>query len=250
MLKTKVMILLFFAFTLVYPAYAYAVTLREAQSVFDNYDKDITNIQRAIDMFNQVITESKDKRTIYEGYVGLARAYETMGDQSKLTQTSSFNDYEQGMAMAKSAIRVNPNGAMGYYWYAANLGRKSEVQGVLNSLISLPEFKKNLHKAYELDKTNADILEAYGEMYYELQWVVSDSNGKTLDFLNRALTSDPHLTLAMAMKGKVLIREGKYQQAKKILTAVINFKNPTYRADWAMYDRPLAQKLLDSIKDK
>ena len=250
MLKTKVMILSFFAFTLVYPAGAYAATLKEAQSVFDNYDKDIKNIQQAIDMFDQIVTESRDNNTIYDAYVGLARAYETMGDQSKLTQTSSFNDYEQGMAMAKKAIQVNPNGAMGYYWYAANLGRKTEVQGVLNSLISLPEFKKNLSRAYELDKTNADILEAYGEMYYELQWVVSDSNGKTLDFLNRALTSNPRLTLAMVIKGKVLIREGKYQQAKKILNEVINFKKPAYRADWAMYDRPLAQKLLNSIQDK
>jgi tetratricopeptide (TPR) repeat protein len=154
------------------------------------------------------------------------------------------------MAMAKRAIQIDPRGAMGYYWYAANLGRKSEVQGVINSLISLPEFKRNLHKAYELDPANADILEAYGEMYYELQWIVSDSNGKTLDFINRALRLDPRLTLAMVIKGKVYIREGNYQQARTVLNEVIGFKNPVYRADWAMYDRPLAQKLLNSIKDK
>ncbi len=250
MMKAKVLVLLFFLFTLIYPVSAYAVTLREAEGVLNDYDKDISNLQRSIDMFNQIIAESKDNTTIYQAYVGEARAYETMGDQSKLTQTSAFNDYEQGMAASQKAIQVNPKGALGYYWYSANLGRKSEVQGVLNSLITLPEFKKYLGKAYELDKTNADILEAYGEMYYELQWVVSDSNGKAMDFINRSLKSNPHLTLAMVIKGKILIREGKYQQARKILTEAINFKTPLYRADWAMYDRPLAEKLLDSIKDK
>jgi tetratricopeptide (TPR) repeat protein len=250
MFKARVAFLSVIAFIFVHSISAYAVTLREAEDVFNNYDKEISNLQRSIDMFNQVITESKDNSTIYQAYVGQARAYETMGDQAKLTQTSAFNDYEQGMAMAKKAIQVNPKGAMGYYWYAANLGRKTEVQGVLNSLISLPEFKKNLGKAYELDKTNPDILEVYGEMYYELQWVVSDSNGKAMDFINRSLKSNPHLTLAMVIKGKILIREGKYQQARKVLTEAINFKTPLYRADWAMYDRPLAQKLLDSIKDK
>ncbi len=250
MKNVTAMVLLLTAGALLFPVRAHAGTLAEAQAVFDNYDKDITNIQKAIGMFDQVISESKDKETLYQAYIGEARAYETMGDQAKLTQTSSLNDYEQGMAVSRHAIQINPTGAMGYYWYAANLGRKSEVQGVLNSLISLPEFKENLHKAYELDKTNADILEAYGEMYYELQWVVSDSNGKAMDFLNRALRSNPRLTLAMVMKAKVYIREGKYPQAKKLLNDVINYKKPAYRADWAMYDKPLAQKLLNSIADK
>jgi tetratricopeptide (TPR) repeat protein len=250
MLKIKLAVLSIFALIVITPVSSYAVTFGDAESVLNDYDNDISNLQKSIILFEQVIRESKDRDTIYNAYVGEARAYETMGDQPKLTNTSPLDDYEQGKAAAQLAIQINPTGAMGYYWYAGNSGREGEYRGVLNSLIGLPEFQKYLKKAYELDRTNADILEAYGETYYELPWIAGGSDKKALDFISRSLKSDPNLTLSMTIMGKIYIREGKYEQARKILMKAINYKTPTYRCDWAMFDKPLAQKLLDSIKDK
>lgn len=250
MLKTKVIIPLVLAFTVFFSLSAYAVTISDAEKVLNDYDKDISNLKKAVDMFNQIIQESKDKEVIYRAYIGESRAYETMGDQAKLTRTSPQDDYEQGMITAQHAIKINPNDARGYYWYAGNIGRQSEYKSLLNAVMVLPVFQEYMGKAYALDKTNADILEGYGEMYYELPWVVSGSNTKAMDFLKRSLKSDPNLTLSMAILGKVYIREEKYEQARKILEKLINYKTPTYRADWVMFDKPLAQKLLESIKDK
>ncbi len=235
---------------LLFAVNAHAVTLSDAENVFNNYDKDITNLQKSMDMFEQVITGTTDPKIISRAYCDEARTYLTMGDQAKLTNTDALKDYEAGQSVADKAIKADPNNAMAYFWYAANIGRVGQYKGVLNSLFMVPDFKKYLGKAYAIDKTDPNILEAYGEMYYELPWIVGGSDSKALDYLNASLKSDPNFTLSMAILGKVYIKEDEYGKAREILEKVINYKTPSARADWAMSDKPLAQKLLDSIKDK
>ncbi len=248
MLKVKTIMAL--AIMLLFAGNAFALTLNDAESVFNDYDKDITNLQKSITMFDQVIKASKDQKLVSQAYCDESRTYLTMGDQAKLTKTDALKDYESGKAAADQAMKADPDNAMGYFWYAANLGRVSQYKGVLNSLFMVPDFKKYMGKAYAIDKTDKNILEAYGEMYYELPWFIGGSDSKAVDFLDRSLKSDPNFTLPMAILGKVYIKEGDYGKARDILNKVIDYKTPTFRADWAMYDKPLAQKLLNSIKDK
>ncbi len=248
MLRLKAIVVI--AIMLLLTVNAHAVTLSDAENLFNNYDKDIANLQKSMDMFEQVITGTTDPKIISQAYCDEARTYLTMGDQAKLTNTDALKDYEAGQSAAGQAIKADPNNAMAYFWYAANIGRVGQYKGVLNSLFMLPDFKKYLGKAYAIDKTDPNILEAYGEMYYELPWIVGGSNSKALDYLNASLKSDPNFTLSMAIMGKVYIKEDEYGKAREILEKVINYKTPSARADWAMSDKPLAQKLLDSIKDK
>ncbi len=250
MFKLKILTILTVALTFALSVSAYALTLEDANKVFNDYDKDITNIQKSIDMYNQIILENDAPQIQYKAYNMLSKAYLTLGDQSKLTHTNTLKDYQAGEAAAKKAIALNPKGAQGYFWCAANIGRISQYKGVINSLFMLPDFKKYLGKAYALDKNNYNVLEAYGEMYYELPWIAGGSDSKALDYLNRSLKVDPNFTLSMAIMGKVYIKDDKYDQAREILNKVLTFTTPTFRADWAMFDKPLAQKLLDSIKNK
>lgn len=248
MLRLKTLLVLSIA--LLFTVNARAVTLSDAENVFNNYDKDITDLQKSLDLFDQVITGTTDQNIISQAYCDIARTYLTMGDQAKLTHTDALKDYEAGQAAADKAIKADPKSAMGYFWYAANIGRVGQYKGVLNSLFMLPDFKKYLGKAYAIDKNNYNILEAYGEMYYELPWIVGGSDTKALDYLNASLKNEPNFTLAMAIIGKVYIKEDKYDEAREILEKVIHYKTPSFRADWALFDKPLAQRLLDSIKDK
>ncbi|MCL4557478.1 MAG: hypothetical protein M1491_02395 [Deltaproteobacteria bacterium] len=248
MLRAKTMIAV--AIVLLFSVKSFAFTIGDAEKVFNDYDRDVSNLQKSIAMFEQIAKESKDPNVTYQAYVDESRAYLSLGDQAKLTHTDALKDYEAGKAASMKAIEVNPGGAMGYFWHAANIGRVSQYKGVLNSLFMLPDFKKYLGKAYAIDKTDMNILEAYGEMYYELPWIAGGSDKKALEFLNESLKSDPNFTLSMAIMGKVYIKEDQYDKARDILEKVINYTTPTYRADWAMFDKPLAQRLLDSIKGK
>ena len=236
--------------TFVFAVKSYAFTLKEAEDVFYDYDKGLSYLQKSIDMFDQIVKESKDTNVLYEAYWMQSRVYLTLGDQAEPTHTDALKDYEAGKAAGEQAIKINPKGAMGYFWYAANLGRMGQVKGILNSLFMLPTFRKNLDEAYRLAPNEPEVLEAYGEMYNQLPWIAGGSASKAIDYFKRSLKSDPNFTLSMAEMGSAYINDGKYEQAREILEKVMNFETPTYRGDWVWYDKPLAKRLLDSIKDK
>ncbi|MGB9735193.1 MAG: tetratricopeptide repeat protein [bacterium] len=231
-------------------AIAKDVTLEQANEVFSNYDKNIENLQKAIDLYKQVIGSSTSKEIKAKAYANIAMAYLTMGDFAKLSHTNALNDYEEGKKAAQKAIEIDPDESDGYFWYAGNLGRMAQLKSFMSALLILPEFTKYLKKAYELNPNSLFVLEAYAEFYLQLPEVFGGSKKKSIEYAERALKIDPHYTMPFTTLAKVYISEGKYDIARGLLEKVINFKDPSYRAGWVMYDKPLALQLYDSIKDK
>ncbi len=226
-----------------------AFTIEDAERTFNDYDKNIMNLKRSIDMFNRIIEESKDPHVIYKAYWMQSRAYATMGDYPMLTGTDALNDYEAGKLSAAKAIKIKSDGEKGYFWYAVNLGKTGQLRGVLNALFMLPEFLRYLDKAYKLNPDDPWVLVAYGALYYNLPWIIGGSDFKALHYLEKALASEPDFTVAMVLMGKVYIKEDRYHKARQILEKVIYCTTPSSRADWFMSDLPAAQKLLASISE-
>ena len=50
--------------------------------------------------------------------------------------------------------------------------------------------------------------------------------------------------------GRLLIKRGKYDEARKELQRVLNEKEPRFVADWTVKHTKRARELLDSVKDK
>lgn len=235
---------------LAFPVISHAATIEQAKAVFYNYDKDIANIQKAIGMYKAIIEETKDPSVLYAAYTGLSMAYLTMGDFAHLDHTDALKDYEAGKHAAWKAIAINPKGSDACFWYAGNIGRMAQREFFLKAVLVLPTFLHYLDRAYELNPKSLFALEAYAELYYELPGAFGGSDEKSIHFIHEALKIDPRYTMPLTTLAKVYISEGHYTQARDILNRVLQFKDPSYRAGWVMYDKPLAHKLLDSIQDK
>ncbi len=253
MRRDTLMRFLFVAATIIsisLPRDLYAVTLGEAEGTFNNYDKDISNLRRSIYMFDRIIRESRSPKVLYKAYWMESRAFAAMGDHPALTGTDAVKDYETGKEAGAEAIRIDRNGEKGYFWYAVNLGKLGQLRGVLHALFMLPEFEKDMGRAYRIDPNDPWVLVAYGALYYELPWVVGGSDARALGYLRKALEQEPDFTVSMVLMGKVYIQEGEYAKAKAILEKVVQYKTPASRADWVMSDSPTAQVLLKSIDKK
>ncbi len=229
---------------------AHAATIGQADQVFYNYDIDIANIQKAIVLYNQIIKENNDPAVVSTAYYKIAMAYLTMGDFAKLDHTDALQDYKAGKRAAQISIKLNPNNSDAYFWYAGNIGRMAQLENLIKALLSLPAFLTNLNKAYQLNPRSLFVLEAYAELYYQLPGAFGGSDSKSIGYVKKALKIDPSYTMPLTTLAKVYISQGKYDRARDVLEEVLNFKNPSYRAGWVMYDKPAAHKLLDSIKDK
>ncbi|MCL4557915.1 MAG: hypothetical protein M1491_04695 [Deltaproteobacteria bacterium] len=229
---------------------AQAATLRQARRVFYEYDRDISNLQKAIDIYTLVIKENNGPDVLSDAYTGISMAYLTMGDFAGLTHTNALKDYEAGRDAALKAIRLNPDNSDGCFWYAGNIGRIAQRKDFIKALLMLPEFLEYLNEAYRLNPHSLFVLEAYAELYYQLPGAFGGSNEKSIGYIKKALKIDPHYTMPLTTLAKVYISEGRYGMARKILREVLDFSGPSYRAGWVMYDKPLAHKLMDSIKDE
>ena len=227
-----------------------AATIERANQVFYNYDKDISNIPKAIVLYEQIIKENRDPVVLSTAYTQIAMADLTMGDFADLTHTDALKDYEAGKLAAQKAIKLNPEGSDAYFWYAGNIGRMAQRENLIKALLSLPAFLTNLNKAYTLNPKSLFVLEAYAELYYQLPGAFGGSDEKSIQYIHEALKIDPRYTMPLTTLAKVYISEGRYAEARDVLNRVLQFNDPSYRAGWVMYDIPLAHKLLDSIKDK
>ena len=248
--RKNMLVLLWIVPLFVFGPNAHAATIEQANQVFYNYDKDISNIPKAIVLYEQIIKENRDPVVLSTAYTQIAMADLTMGDFADLTHTDALKDYEAGKLAAQKAIKLNPEGSDAYFWYAGNIGRMAQRENLIKALLSLPAFLTNLNKAYTLNPKSLFVLEAYAELYYQLPGAFGGSDEKSIQYIHEALKIDPRYTMPLTTLAKVYISEGKNDKARDVLEKVLHFQDPSYRAGWVMYDIPLAHKLLDSLQDK
>jgi len=124
---------------------------------------------------------------------------------------AAIEAYEQGRQAAKRAAEAAPKNARAHFWYATNAGRWGQTKGVERSLFLLPEVKRGMETAIELDARFTG------------------------------------LRVGLA---RTLVKRGRVAEARRELQAVLDEKAPPNVADWTLKDSGEARALLDSLKGR
>jgi len=180
----------------------------------------------------------------------LARAWLTYGDLVPKDEEGRKNAYMKGRDWAKKALEIDANSAQAHFWYFANSGRIQQLKGVLAGLKMLPELKREIHRAYELDPEDVMILDGIGTFYYEVPGIMGGDLKKSEELLKKAVEKDPNYTLAWYDLAVALYKQKKYGESREAVEKVLKCEKPTYYADWITWDKPLAEKLLEEINQK
>ncbi len=207
----------------------------------------IKNIKQAISMCNDYIKANpNDKEGVAQAYGIMAYGYFCIGE-FQTNDDEKLKSYEQGKDAAQKVIDLEPGVWDGWGWYANNLGRISQLKGVLKSLFLLDPFKKHIFKAEKLSPDNPFVLDTLGEMYRQLPWIVGGSMSKSKEYLEKAIKADPNFTLAKLDLAITLLEDSKKTQAEKLLNEVVNSPNPSWRAHWLIWEKPKAEALLNNL---
>lgn len=221
---------------------AYQLSLQGA-----NADEAIKNIEQAIKMCNDYIkTNPNDKEGIAQAYGIKAYGYFSIGE-FQTNDDEKLKSYEKGKDASQKVIDLEPGVWDGWAWYANNLGRISQLKGVLKSLFLLDPFKKHIFQAEKLSPNNPFILDALGDMYRQLPWIAGGSMSKSKEYLEKAIKADPNYTLAKFDLAITLLEDGKKSQAENFLKEVVNATNSSWYAHWLIWEKPKAQALLNDI---
>ena len=185
-----------------------------------------------------------------DNLVALAQVCFIWGDIRATTRDEKLEAYDRGREVAKRAVELDPKNAGAHFWYGTNTGRWAQTKGVLRSLFLLPTIREEIQTVLDLDPGFTGVYALAGNVFYEVPGLFGGDLDKAEAMFRKGLEQDSKFTGMRVGLGKVLIKKGRYADARRELQAVLNEKDPTNPADWTLKDTPEAKQLLESIKDR
>ena len=217
--------------------------IEEARTLIANYHKDVTWLDRARDLMEKHLTT--DSRV--DGMILLSRIYFAWGDVRAKDDEEKLAAYDRGRQLGKRAVELAPKNPEAHFWYAVNTGLWGTTKGVFRSLFLLPTLREEIDILLTLAPDHAGALGLAGNVELALPWGDLD---KAEEHFRKGLKSDRRNTAVRLDLARLLIKRGKYDEARKELRRVLGEKEPRYIADWTVKHTKRAQELLDSVKDK
>ena len=152
--------------------------------------------------------------------------------------------------IGRRAIDLAPRSAAAHFWFAANTGRWGQTKGVVRSLFLLPTVKEEIRTILALDPGFTAAYALAGNVLYEVPGFLGGDVKEAEAMFREGLAQDPRFTGLRVGLGKTLIKQGRIEEARRELQAVLDERAPTNPADWALTDSPEARRLLDALGER
>ena len=239
----RVALALLVLFLAVLPAPAQS-PIEDARSILATYHKDVTRLDGARDGLEKFLKVDSQ----VDGMILLSRVYFQWGDVRAKDDEEKLAAYDRGRELGKRAVELAPKNPEAHFWYAANMAKWGQTNGVgVRSLLLLPGLREEVDTTLALAPDHPGVLQLAGSIEMGLPWGDLD---KAEAYFRKALKIDSHYTSVRVDLGRLLIKRGKYEAARKEFQRVLDEKEPRFVADWTVKHSKRARELLDSIKDK
>jgi len=195
----------------------------------------------------RLLAEQQEGRASPEFLVRLAETYFDLADDLLTDRTKRLAAYEAGASAAKQAFEINDANADAHFFHAVNLGSAARLSGVTNAAMTVGTIKHCAQRAIEINPRHAQALQMMGGLLMEIPWFLGGSEKKAQDFLERAIAVDGNFANGRMMLAKLYKKQGRLEDARKQLDAVVQAKNPHYRYTWERKYKPEAERMLREL---
>jgi tetratricopeptide (TPR) repeat protein len=200
-----------------------------------------------IDTLRPLVTQAAQADPHVDNLLAVAQIAFLYGDVRALRPEEKLDAYEQGRQAARRAAEIAPRNGRAHFWYATNAGRWGQTKGVMRSLFLLPEVKRGMEAALELDPRFPPAYVLAGTVYYEVPGLFGGDLEKSERLFRTGLEVDGRFTGLRVGLARTLIKRGRIPEARRELQAVLDEKTPSNPADWTLKDSPEARRLLDAL---
>jgi tetratricopeptide (TPR) repeat protein len=200
-----------------------------------------------IDALRPLVAQAVQADPSVDTLLALAQIAFLYGDVRAQGPPEKLDAYEQGRQAARRAAEIAPRNARAHFWYATNAGRWGQTKGVLRSLFLLPEVKRGMETALELDPRFPPAYVLAGTVYYEVPGLFGGDLEKSERLFRAGLEVDARFTGLRVGLARTLIKRGRAAEARRELQAVLDEKAPSNAADWTLKDAPEARRLLAEL---
>jgi len=179
--------------------------------------------------------------------VRVSSTYFDLADDLLTEETKRRAAYESGAKAAEQAFQLDDSNADAHFFHAANLGSAERLRGITNAAMVVKEIKHCAMRAIELNPKHAQALQMMGGLLMELPWFLGGDEKKALEYLERAIAADGNFTNARILAVKLYKKQGRDDDARRQLEAVLHADAPHYRYAWERTYKPEAERLLKEI---
>ena len=169
---------------------------------------------------------------------------QTLGSDQK---RQKLEHWKKGVEYGRRAVKANPEGKEGHFYYMANIGAIAQLKGILQSMWRLRKIKREMDRTLELDPDYPPALLARAQFLTEMPGVFGGDKQEALRLCARVIRLDPdHLPTYIAI-ARLLAAEGHYEEAVENLNQVLLCEEPRQEANYLKVDRPRAEAVLEDI---
>jgi tetratricopeptide (TPR) repeat protein len=179
--------------------------------------------------------------------VKMSSTYFDLADDFLTDKAERQAAYEEGAKAAKQAFHLDESNADAHFFHAVNLGNATRLQGVTSGALAINEIKSCVERAIEINPKHAQALQMMGGMLLELPRFLGGSEKKAQEYLERAIAADGNYANARILVAKLYRKQGRIEDARKQLEAVIEAQHPHYRFTWERKYKPEAEHMLRQL---
>jgi len=218
----------------------------QAAQLYETRHLDPANLDKGYDILKELVAnDSLNPRALSE----FSHVHYILGDRAQ-TKKDKLDYYQKGADWGRRAIKADERHAEAHLWFMVNIGRVGQTKGVLNSLGLVPDIKREINRALELDPRLTPALDAKAMLYYELPGLFGGDLNKSLTALNQAIAIDSNYTILYVDMARVLIKKKDFEKARWYLNRGLAVTDPTYPSDFTLDDKPDAERMLKEIENK
>ena len=189
----------------------------------------------------------RDEPSSPELLVKVASTYFDLADDFLTDKVKRQAAYEEGAKAAKQAFQLDETNADAHFFHALNLGNAARLEGGTSGALVVKEIKSCVSRAIEINPKHAQALQMMGGMLLELPWFLGGNEKQAQEYLERAIAADGNYANARILVAKLYGKQGRIEDARKQLEAVIQAEHPHYRFAWERKYKPEAEQILKEL---
>ena len=179
--------------------------------------------------------------------VQLASTYFDLADDLLTNETKRRIAFEAGAQAAEQAFQLDDSNADAHFFYAANLGSAERLRGIANAAMVVNKIKHCVLRAIELNPRHAQALQMMGGLLMELPWFLGGDEKQAQEYHERAVAADGNFTKARILVAKIYKKQGRVDDARRQLEAVVRTDAPHYPYAWERTYKPEAERMLSEL---
>jgi tetratricopeptide (TPR) repeat protein len=219
---------------------------RKGEAFYETHHLAPDRFNKALEWYEKAIAlRPNDYELLWE----LSKRYQICGQTLGGNQKEEkLAHWKKGVEYGRRAVKVDPDGKEGHFYYMANIGATAQLKGILQSMWRLRKIKREMDRTLEIDPNYPPALLARAQYLMEMPGVFGGDKQEAMRLCERVLEMDPDHLPSYVTMARLLAGEGRYDEAVVTLNKVLLCEEPRQEANYLKVDRPRAEAVLEDIK--